>query len=362
MSLRARIETLGGRCDVPLAPRTTLELGGPAEYFAEPERDAALIGWLEFARDAGLPVAILGGGSNLIVPDEGVTGLVLAPSMRGVRVEDEGSSAIVTAGAGEAWDALVERTVVSDLAGLECLSGIPGSVGATPIQNVGAYGVEVADRLHAVEVYDRRSRAAARLLPTDLGLGYRDSALKRDPSRFVVLSVSFRLERGGRPTVRYAELERALSGGASLASVRETVIALRRSKSMVIDASDPNRRSAGSFFTNPIVSEADAARVFGTAVATGAVKAEGDVPRWSMPDGTVKLAAGFLIEKSGVEKGYREGAFGVSTKHALAVVHHGGGSVAELDTFAAGIREAVRSRFGVALEREPVTLSGSRDP
>lgn len=362
MNVARRIEALGGRRGVPLAQRTTLELGGAAEWFAEPESAEATIAWLSLARELGLPVAILGGGSNLIVPDEGVAGLVLSPAMRAVQFADDGDSVIVTAEAGAAWDAFVARTVGDGLAGLECLSGIPGSVGATPIQNVGAYGVEVGDRLHSVEVYDRHTRRVERLLPADLGLGYRDSALKRDPSRCVVLSVGFRLSRGGAPTIRYAELERAVPDAPSVAQVRETVIALRRAKSMVIDATDPNRRSAGSFFTNPIVSAADAARVVATAVATGAVKAESDVPRWAMPDGSVKLAAGFLIEKSGVAKGLRRGAFGVSTKHALAIVHHGGGSAAELDAFAASIRRTVSERFGVHLEREPVTLSGSRDP
>ncbi|MDQ3035332.1 MAG: UDP-N-acetylmuramate dehydrogenase [Myxococcota bacterium] len=334
------------REDVPLAPHTSLELGGPAKRFAEVTDERAILPLLERAREQQLRVVFLGGGSNLIVPDEGWPGLVIAIRSRGIETAPRGDEMNVTAAAGEPWDALVARTVAADLAGLECLSGIPGLVGATPIQNVGAYGQEVSETIAAVRALDRRTGELVVLTPADCAFAYRDSALKRDPDRFVVLSVSFALRPGGAPTVRYAELERALAGPPrDLRTVRETVLALRRAKSMVIDPDDANRRSAGSFFTNPIVdaSTADALSL-----------AHEGMPRWAHADGRVKLAAGWLIERAGITKGMRRGAVGISTKHALALVHHGGGTTSELLALADEVRAAVRARFGVELEREPV--------
>lgn len=358
MTDQATLHALGIRSRVALAPRTTLELGGEAESFAEARDEAHLAALLEHARGAGMPVAILGGGSNVVVPDEGVAGLVIVPAMRGIAVDGE----LVTVAAGESWDPFVAWTVAQGLAGLECLSGIPGSVGATPIQNVGAYGVEVGERLVSIDVFDRRTRRIETLTVDDLALGYRDSALKRDPTRAVVTSVRFRLDPGGAPTVRYAELVSAVAPDAGLAEVRDTVIALRRRKSMVVDPADPNRRSAGSFFTNPIVSRDDAERVVRLALEAGIVGDASAVPRWDAEGGRVKLAAGWLIERAGITKGLRRGNVGVSTAHALALVHHGGGSVRELDALRDEVLAAVRNRFGVVLEREPVSLSGSRDP
>lgn len=349
------------RRDEPLAPRTSFELGGNAEYFVEARADDELIRALEWARSHGVPIALLGGGSNVIVPDEGVAGLVVVPATRGVVVEDVGAQVDVTAAAGEPWDAFVGRCVDAGHAGLECLSGIPGSVGATPIQNVGAYGVETSDRLVSVDVYDRRERRLETLDADELGFAYRDSALKRDPSRYVVLRARFRLDRGGAPTIRYAELAAATDDSATIAEVRATVIRLRRAKSMVLDPDDPNRRSAGSFFTNPIVTAAEAEHVVATALRIGVADDAKGVPRWVQPDGRVKLAAGWLIERSGIAKGLERGHVGVSTKHALALVHHGGGSTAELLSLANEVVATVLGSFGVTLEREPVILSGSRD-
>jgi len=357
----ARIDELGILRDVPLAPRTTLELGGHAEYFVEATDESTLVAALEWARVSSMPVAILGGGSNVIIPDAGIAGLVLAPRRRGMRFEGDAAEVDAIVASGESWDPFVAATVDAGLAGLECLSGIPGLVGATPIQNVGAYGVETSDRFVSVDVYDRTDRVRRTLFPNDLAFAYRDSALKHDPARFVVVSVRFRLVRGGAPTIRYAELAAVVGEGATIASVRENVLALRRRKSMVVDSSDPNRRSAGSFFTNPIVSRELAAGVFAAARAKKIVDSEGAVPRWEMPDGRVKLAAGWLIEQSGIRKGMRRGNVGVSSKHALGLVHHGGGSAAELLAFADEVAASVRDAFGVELEREPVVLSGSRD-
>ncbi len=329
---------------VALAPRTSLELGGPARFFVEARDDATVVEALRWAKARGVDARVLGGGSNLVVADAGVDGLVVEMAQRGVHID----GGRVRAAAGEPWDALVARTVAAGLAGLECLSGIPGRVGATPIQNVGAYGQEVAETIEFVRVLDRDTLEERVLAPADCAFGYRDSAFKRSPDRVVVLEVTFALRPGGAPALRYAELERAFEGEPTptLAEVRERVIELRRRKSMVIDAADPNRRSAGSFFTNPIVEAAVADAV----VATSALQ----VPRWPTEDGRVKLAAGWLIEQAGMQKGRRRGAVGISTAHALALVHHGGGTTAALLALADEVRDSVRARFGVTLEREPV--------
>jgi len=328
---------------VPLAPRTTLALGGPARFYVEAEDDAALIEALRWARAEGVEARVLGGGSNLIVADAGFDGLVIEVAQRGLQID----GGRVTAAAGEDWDAFVARCVAEDLAGVECLSGIPGRVGATPIQNVGAYGQEVSQTIERVRVLDRESLAQRELTPDDCAFAYRDSMFKRDPGRFVVLEVTFALAPGGAPLLAYAELQKALAADAapSLARVRETVIALRRRKSMVLDPADPNGRSAGSFFTNPIVAPEVAARIVEASDAP--------VPRWPTDDGRVKLAAGWLIERAGMCKGTRRGAVGISTAHALALVHHGGGTTAELLALADEVRAAVEAKYGVRLIREP---------
>ncbi len=350
---------------VALGPRTTLELGGAARFYLVAKDEQTVIEGLRWAHLRGVPAAILGGGSNLVVADAGVPGLVIDLELLGIEESRQADRVIVTAAAGEDWDALVGRTVAAGLAGLECLSGIPGRVGATPIQNVGAYGVEIRDTLHAVRVLDRRSLTVDTVSPKDCELSYRDSYFKRRPERYVVLSVSFALVPDGPPAVRYAELERALAGRAdrSLATVREAVLELRRQKSMVIDPDDPNHRSAGSFFTNPIVEPEVADALVARALSEGLVQSAGEVPRWPVDGGArVKLAAGWLIERAGIAKGLRHGRVGISSKHALALVHHGGGTTAELLELAARARAAVRGRFGVTLTMEPVTWGFEHDP
>jgi UDP-N-acetylmuramate dehydrogenase len=345
---------------VPLAPRTTLGLGGPAQLHAVARDERDVADALAFAEGAGVDeVAVLGGGSNVVVADEGVAGLVLEVRTRGVRVTDAGGAALVEAAAGEDWDALVARTVEEGLAGLECLSGIPGRVGGVPIQNVGAYGVEAADVLASVRAFDRATRQVVTLAPAACGFGYRTSAFRRAPERFVVLAVTFTLRRDRLAAPpRYAELSRALGAPdarAPLGVVREAVLSLRRAKSMVLDDADPNRRSAGSFFTNPVVDAATAAEL---------LAAHPDLPHWPErpggPAGRVKLAAGWLVERAGFPRGLREGAVGVSSRHALALVHHGGGSAAELIALARRIRDGVRARFGVTLVPEPVFVGFPR--
>ena len=348
--------------NVPLAPRTTLELGGRARWLAHATSEAEVVEALDWAAGKAVPVAVLAGGSNTIIPDDGFPGLVLVPALRGLSFEDDRAGAVrVTVGAGEPWDALVQETVARDLAGLECLSGIPGSAGATPIQNVGAYGQEVSETVREVRVLRVRDRATETRTPTQCGFAYRDSAFKRDPGKVIVLSVTFALRRGGPPALRYGELIHALgeppgSRGPRLAEVRAAVLALRRRKSMVFDPADPNHRSAGSFFTNPAVDTQTADAVAAQAVAEGLVASADEVPRYPTEDGRVKLAAGWLIERAGLAKGTRRGPVGLSTQHALALVHHGGGRTEDLLAFADEVRDAVRARFGVSLEREPRLL------
>jgi UDP-N-acetylmuramate dehydrogenase len=339
--------------DVPLAPLTTLGLGGRAAHFARVHDEASLVDALRWARDEGLPAAIMAGGSNLIVPDDGYPGLVVHMSIGGLELDEDGHMRV---GAGTPWEAVVDGAINASFAGVECLTGIPGSTGATPIQNVGAYGQEVASVIESVGVVERTTLVSKELTPSECGFGYRDSMFKRDPERFVVTGVRFRLLPGGRPTVRYAELERSLEPGASLAEVRDTVLALRRRKSMVIDPDDPNRRSAGSFFLNPVIPTERADSVVEHAVASGLVDDPNDVPRYPAGDGQTKFAAGWLIEKAGIEKGMRRGPVGVSSKHALALVHHGGGTTDELLALASYIRTRVADEFGIALEREPRLL------
>ena len=346
------------RDGVPLAPMTTLELGGPARHLVEATDDDTIVEALRWAEARGLPALILGGGSNVVIGDRGWDGLVIRVATRGRRFEDAGGTVALTAAAGEPWDAVVAESVARGLAGLECLSGIPGLVGATPIQNVGAYGQEVADTIRSVKVLERASKRVLELTPAACAFAYRDSAFKRAPDRHVVLEVTFALRPGGAPSLRYRELADAFGAGAqpSLAEVRATVLALRRKKSMLIVDGDPNRRSVGSFFTNPVVPAAAAEAVAARAVALGAIAAPDDMPRWPTADGAVKLSAGWLIERAGVRKGQRRGAVGVSSAHALALVHHGGGSTAALLELAQEVRDAVHARFAMTLVPEPTMI------
>ena len=335
--------------DVPLAPRTTLSAGGPARWLCEARSEDEIRAALSWAGERALPTLVLGGGSNLLVADAGFPGLVIRVRVAGVasRPGPDGA-ALVEAGAGEPWDALVDRSVASGWAGLECLSGIPGDVGATPIQNVGAYGQEVADTIVSVRAVDRRTGEAAILPREACGFGYRDSIFKReDRDRWVVSSVTFALRPGGAPSLRYAELARAFPAGRapSLREARDAVIALRRGKSMVLDPADENAKSAGSFFMNPTLDAAAAERVREQARGAG-------MPEFPASGGRVKLSAGWLIEHAGFAKGYGEGRVGLSTRHALAVVNRGGASAAEIVAFARRVREGrARAVRGGALRR-----------
>ncbi len=352
------------RENVPLAPLTSLRLGGPARWFVEAETDGELVAALRWAREEGVPALVLGGGSNVVISDDGLDALVVHAAQRGIErrreVRQGDGHEIWTVAAGEPWDPLVAATVEAGLAGIECLSGIPGTTGATPIQNVGAYGQEVEEVVESVRVLDRESFQVREMAPEECAFAYRDSVFRRQPERYAVLGVTFRFTVGGEPALRYPELERAVkeAGGASpsLASVRETVLTLRRGKSMVIEEGDENRRSAGSFFVNPVVSPEEAEAVVERALAAGIVPDESAVPRFDAPGGRVKLAAGWLVERSGFARGTRRGPVGISSRHALALVHHGGGKTADLIGLAREVRRGVLGTFGVLIHPEPVFL------
>ena len=348
--------------DVPLAPLTTLELGGPARHLVRARDDRAISDAVAWAAARGLPLVVLGGGSYLVVPDAGFDGVVLKIETRGMTF---GEGGFVTAAAGEPWGELVAATVARGWAGLECLTGIPGLVGATPIQNVGAYGQEVGDVIREVRALERRTGRVVTLPASACGFGYRDSRFRRHPDEHVVLEVTFGLRPGGAPRIAYKELEDALAAGEIVGSARslpvvaDTVRALRARKSMVIDPGDPNRRSVGSFFTNPLLDRASFDALAARAVAAGVVPAATEVPRFEAGDGRRKVPAAWLIERAGFTKGLRRGAVGISSAHALALVHHGGGTTAALLALAQEIEDGVRARFGVSLEREPIVLGAT---
>jgi len=336
--------------EVPLAGLTTLRLGGPATRLLEVSDAEELVEAVASCDRAGEPVLILGGGSNVVIADSGFPGTVVLVRSRGREVElDDCRGATVTVAAGEDWDELVATAVGHGWVGIEALSGIPGSCGAAPIQNVGAYGQEVSATIARVRTYDRVGRRIVTLAAADCGFGYRTSRFKRDPERFVVLDVTFQLPLGQQSApVAYPELARRLGvdigARAPLAQVRETVLGLRRSKGMVLDAADHDTWSAGSFFTNPVLPPDQADRL------------PPQAPRWVLPDGNVKTSAAWLIERAGYARGYGNGAVRLSSKHALALSNRGGATTAQLLALAREIRDGVRTRFGIELVNEPVTV------
>jgi UDP-N-acetylmuramate dehydrogenase len=340
-----------------LAELTTLRLGGPAARFVETRTEDELVAAVREVDLADESALVLAGGSNLIVADDGFPGTVVHVLTRGV--ERQGNS--FTVQAGEPWDPFVAARVEDGFAGLECLSGIPGSTGATPIQNVGAYGQEVAEVITSVRVLNRADGEILDLSPSECGFSYRASAFKREPGEWVVLSVTFELapQSESRP-IRYAELARTLGielgESAPLADVRDAVLALRRSKGMVIDPDDPDSVSAGSFFTNPILDPAHFEQLEERVAAD--LGPEAGLPSFPEPDGQVKTSAAWLVERAGFGRGYgAPGPIMVSTKHSLALTNRGGGTTAQLIKLAHEIQLGVRNRFGVELTPEP-TFAG----
>jgi UDP-N-acetylmuramate dehydrogenase len=408
------------REQVALSGYTTLRLGGPAARFVEGESDEEILSTVRAADERSEPVLVLGGGSNLLVADEGFPGTVIRMVTSGVRLVPDDAAVLVTVAAGEDWDALVERCATDGLSGLECLSGIPGLVGATPIQNVGAYGQDVGETIVALRAYDRARGLVADLSNADCEFGYRTSAFKRDAStdtlarqplapqplttqplppqslaveslaaapqvqipaapvaatgRFVVLEVTFRLSRDRLSSpLRYGELARSLGVDQGdrlpLADVRAAVLQLRRRKGMVLDPNDPDTRSAGSFFTNPVLDEDQFAALEQAVAARCGPGVQ--IPRYAAAAGRVKVSAAWLIEHAGFAKGYPGNGRGqdgqpddtaqgprISTKHTLALVNPGGSTTKALLELAAEITDGVRERFGVELIREPVLVAG----
>ena len=339
--------------NVPLAPFTTFGIGGPARYFIEAPDEETVLEAVHYAIDHNLPLFVLGGGSNLLVADRGFPGLVVKIGLKGIEWETDRNRTVVRAGAGEEWDQLVALCVERDLAGIECLSGIPGSVGGTPVQNVGAFGQEVSEVLVAVRTYDLHTGKIVELAHKDCRFTYRSSLFNTTAKdRFIVLNVTYALTKDGAPAIRYADVQREFEGKTAdptLAEVREAVRRIRARKAMLLVEGDPDCRSAGSFFKNPIITEEEFPRI---EAALPGVR----VPRYPATPGKVKTAAAWLIEHAGFSKGYSLGPVGLSTKHTLALVNKGGATAEDVLRLAREIRKRVEEKFGIALVPEPVFL------
>ncbi len=343
------------REQVPLAPLTTLGVGGAARYFVEADTEADVREALQFAASRQFPLFVLGGGSNLLVADAGFGGLVLRIRLRGIERIGDAPNLTYQVAAGEDWDAFVARAVEANCAGIECLSGIPGSVGATPVQNVGAYGQDVSETIREVVALDRQTMEVRTIPANECGFAYRSSIFNTSHrDRYIILRVSFELRRGGNATVRYADLQKHFSDASSepsLQQVRDAVREIRRSKAMLIVEADEDARSAGSFFKNPVVTEAQ----FEALVAE--VRSRGmTLPSYPAGEGLRKLSAAWLVEHAGFAKGYPRGAAGISRRHALAVVNRGGATAAEIVALKDEIQTRVLAKFGIELQPEPVFL------
>ena len=335
---------------------TTLGVGGPIRWWWPVTTAGEVRRGLAFAQAQGVPWWVLGGGSNVIVADSGLSGVVLhpAPPVKSIVIAGESGEGVrLHVAAGVQWDDLVAWSIAQGLQGLECLSGIPGQVGAAPIQNIGAYGQEFADVATWVQAYHVASGRVVRVDRTACAFRYRDSRFKAESAAWVVLRVGLQLRRGAPPCLAYPQVrqELAQTPAPSLNEVRQAVLTLRRHKSMVIDEGDPNSKSCGSFFVNPIVAVARAH----SAVAKLALGDE-KPPLWPTGDGLAKLSAAWLIERSGLHKGQGQGPVGLSAKHTLALINRGGATAADVLQFATLVQQTVLSRCGIELEREPVLL------
>ncbi len=338
--------------NIPLASLTTFGIGGPARWFAEATTEEDIVEAVGWACEHTAPLFILGGGSNLLVSDSGFSGLVLRVALRGIEsLPRHDGSRLYQAAAGEDWDAFVERTVADNCAGLECLAGIPGTVGGTPVQNVGAYGQEVSTTIASVRALDLDRMDFVNLTPTDCHFAYRSSLFNTTArGRYIVTRVAYRLLPEGPPTLRYADLHREFSGNSAptLSQVASTVRRIRQSKGMFLVPGDPDCRSAGSFFRNPIIT---AGHFHALTAQLGA-----EPPHYPTPPGDIKLPAAWLIEQAGFPKGFTFGRAGISSRHTLALTNRGNATAAEILGLRDVIIDGVRARFNITLEMEPVLL------
>ena len=343
--------------NVPLAPLTTFRLGGPARFFVEAKSAAEVKEALNFAQAKNQPLFVLGGGSNLVVADSGWLGLVLKIAIPGIeqRPGHDDGKVLFDVGAGESWDRFVSHAVVSRCAGVECLSGIPGSVGGTPVQNVGAYGQEVSETIGSVEVYDRKHGQVRELCREACGFTYRSSIFNTtERGRFIILRATYALTPGGEPHLEYADLKRHFEGRETrpnLAETREAVRHIRARKGMLLVPGDPDCQSAGSFFKNPVLSEQQHADLQKRAEAKGLI-----LPRYPALEKSRKVSAAWLVEKSGFARGYGFGHVGISSKHALAIVNRGEATAAEVLALKDQIQQRVEELWAVRLEPEPVMV------
>ncbi|HEY1901572.1 MAG TPA: UDP-N-acetylmuramate dehydrogenase [Terracidiphilus sp.] len=351
----------------PLAPFTTFGIGGPARWFIQAASEEEIVESTAWARQRGLPLFVLGGGSNLLISDAGFSGLVLRIGLRGIAVQDAANPGqkIFSAAAGEDWDSFVEHAVHHNCAGIECLAGIPGTVGGTPVQNVGAYGQEVASSIERVRAFDLSERTFVEFSAEECGFAYRRSRFNStDKGRYIVTRVDYRLTANGAPTLRYADLQRTIQESIpqgkdpSIEEVAAAVRRVRQSKGMLLVEGDPDCRSAGSFFKNPIVSEEQLLQI-----AAASTKEPPRFPTGPGPANTaqanadqVKIPAAWLIEQAGFAKGYALGAAAISSRHTLALINRGGASASEILSLAGEINAALEARFGIQLEMEPVLV------
>jgi len=343
--------------DVPLAPYTTFQIGGPARWFAAAASEDDIAAGVAFAGERQLPLFVLGGGSNLLVSDAGFPGLVLHIALRGIASTQENGRPMISAAAGEDWDGLVAYAVAANYAGVECLSGIPGTVGGTPVQNVGAYGQEVSQTIVTVRAFDRKTAQFVDLAASACGFSYRRSIFNSTQrERYVVSRVDYTLNQNGPPNFVYADLARyfAARDGASptLAEVRDAVRTIRQQKGMLIVPGDADCRSAGSFFKNPVV---PVTVLDSLAQELGVEKKS--IPAYPAQDGEVKLSAAWLIERAGYQKGYALGNAGISSRHTLALINRGGATAADVIALRDKLTDTIASRFAIRLEPEPVWLS-----
>jgi UDP-N-acetylmuramate dehydrogenase len=349
--------------NIPLAPLTTFRLGGPARFFVEAQSAGDVQQAATFAQSRNLPLFVLGGGSNLLVADGGWPGLVLKVAIQGIEQRpgtDAEGKIVFDAGAGELWDRFVSQAVMAQCAGVECLSGIPGSVGGTPVQNVGAYGQEVAQTISSVEVFDLQDGQVRELWPEACGFHYRSSIFNTtERGRFIILRVAYALTPGGKPHLAYADLQRHFEGRETrpnLAETREAVRHIRARKGMLIVAGDPDSHSAGSFFKNPVLSESQHADLERRAAAKGLTLPSYPGLTAQSLENSRKVSAAWLVEKSGFARGYGFGHVGISSKHALAIVNRGRATAAEVLALKDQIQNRVEEMWGVRLEPEPVMV------